>query len=252
MYTMQPRARLPMFQSDGGLDPCRFRGQRCTGARRLYLERAGSLQDDEESFFARDAPCRTPGEVLEIQVGVDLGGADIGVSEQLLHGAQVTAGFQQVAGKGMAQGMGVDSPGSPPLGPAVHALLDGAPPDARPERPVKTAVSPSARQLGTQSQPGPQRLPEPCGQSAPGGSCCPCRLPAAHLPPGPYPGCRGTPVRSVAGPMNTSAPAWPGLAHPADRLAVSRTASAKSRRHSGYSGQALGALGAPDILRGIA
>ncbi len=34
---------------------------------------------------------------------VDLGGADVGMTEQFLHGTQVTAGFQQVAGKGMAQ-----------------------------------------------------------------------------------------------------------------------------------------------------
>ena len=43
------------------------------------------------------------GQMLEIQPGIDLGRADIGVTEQLLHAAQVAAGLQHVAGKGMAQ-----------------------------------------------------------------------------------------------------------------------------------------------------
>ena len=42
------------------------------------------------------------GEMLEIEVSIDLGGCNIGVSEQFLHGAQVRAGFEQVGGKGMA------------------------------------------------------------------------------------------------------------------------------------------------------
>src|SRR5690554_4776332 len=39
------------------------------------------------------------GEVLEIEMGVDLGSADVGVAEKLLHRAQVAAGFQEMAGK---------------------------------------------------------------------------------------------------------------------------------------------------------
>ena len=42
------------------------------------------------------------GEVLEIEVGIDLGGGDIGVAEQFLYGAQVVAGFEHVAGEGVA------------------------------------------------------------------------------------------------------------------------------------------------------
>src|SRR3546814_6645524 len=34
------------------------------------------------------------GQVLEIQVGVDLGGGDIGVAEQFLHAAQVAGGLR--------------------------------------------------------------------------------------------------------------------------------------------------------------
>ena len=45
-------------------------------------------------------------EVLEVEVGVDLRGADIRVAKQFLHGTQVAAGFQQVTGKGVAQDMG--------------------------------------------------------------------------------------------------------------------------------------------------
>jgi hypothetical protein len=36
-------------------------------------------------------------------VGVHHGGADVGVSEQFLHGADVGAVFEQVRGKGVAQ-----------------------------------------------------------------------------------------------------------------------------------------------------
>ncbi len=43
------------------------------------------------------------GQMLEIQPRVDLGGADIGVSEQFLHTAQVAAGLQYMAGKRVAQ-----------------------------------------------------------------------------------------------------------------------------------------------------
>ena len=42
-------------------------------------------------------------EVLEIQVGVHLRGSNVGMSEQLLHGTQITAGFQEMAGKCVAQ-----------------------------------------------------------------------------------------------------------------------------------------------------
>ena len=47
-------------------------------------------------------------EVLEVEVGVDLGGADVGVAEQLLYRAQITAGFEHVTGEGVTQHMGMD------------------------------------------------------------------------------------------------------------------------------------------------
>ena len=36
------------------------------------------------------------GQVLEIKVGVDLGGGDVGVPEQLLHAAKILTGFKQM------------------------------------------------------------------------------------------------------------------------------------------------------------
>ena len=45
------------------------------------------------------------GQMLEIQPGIDLGRADIGVAEQFLHAAQVAARLQHMACKGMAQHM---------------------------------------------------------------------------------------------------------------------------------------------------
>jgi len=37
--------------------------------------------------------------VVEVEVGVNLGGGDVGVAEQLLHAAQVAGGFKYVAGE---------------------------------------------------------------------------------------------------------------------------------------------------------
>src|SRR5476651_865555 len=46
-------------------------------------------------------------QVLEVQVGVNLGGLDVRVAEQFLHGAQILRGFKQVAGEGVTQHVGV-------------------------------------------------------------------------------------------------------------------------------------------------
>lgn len=43
------------------------------------------------------------GQVLQIQARIDLGGADVGVSQQLLYAAQVAAGLQHMASKRVAQ-----------------------------------------------------------------------------------------------------------------------------------------------------
>ena len=66
------------------------------------------------------------GEVLKVQPCVDLGGADVGVAQQLLHAAQVAAGLQHMAGKGMAQHVRVHRRG--------HARLQAAPLQALPNR----------------------------------------------------------------------------------------------------------------------
>jgi len=42
------------------------------------------------------------GKMLKIQMRINLRGADVGMAEQFLHGAQVTAGFQQVTSEGVA------------------------------------------------------------------------------------------------------------------------------------------------------
>ena len=38
-------------------------------------------------------------------MGVDLGGRDVGVAEELLNGADVVSGFDEVSGERMAEGM---------------------------------------------------------------------------------------------------------------------------------------------------
>lgn len=56
------------------------------------------------------------GQVLKIEMGVDLRRANVGVAEQLLDRAQITGRFQQVAGERMAQHVRMDM--------ARHALFD--------------------------------------------------------------------------------------------------------------------------------
>ena len=67
------------------------------------------------------------GEVLEIEMGVYLGGRDIGVSEQFLHRAQVGTGFQQVSGERMTQNVRRQFlPQRLQLDQPVEAALDAA------------------------------------------------------------------------------------------------------------------------------
>src|SRR5690606_20808159 len=49
------------------------------------------------------------GQMLKVQVSVYLGGGNIGMPQQFLDSSQITAGLQQVAGKGVAQHMGVQT-----------------------------------------------------------------------------------------------------------------------------------------------
>ena len=54
-------------------------------------------------FSSTTAFSRSPGDV-----GVDLGGGDVGVAEQGLHRAQIGAALQQVGGEGVAQDVRTD------------------------------------------------------------------------------------------------------------------------------------------------
>ena len=49
------------------------------------------------------------GEMLEVEVGVDLGRADIGMAKQFLYRTQVATGFEQVTGKGVTQTVRVNA-----------------------------------------------------------------------------------------------------------------------------------------------
>src|SRR5690606_11197691 len=78
---------------------CANRGFRKLGAARTWVgsgvaQGASGLAREHQVQRAGDAPAS----YLE-HVGVDHGGADIGVTEQLLHGADVIPGLQQVGGK---------------------------------------------------------------------------------------------------------------------------------------------------------
>ena len=49
------------------------------------------------------------GQAVGGDVGVDLGGGDVGVAQQGLDDAQVGAAFQQMGGEGVAQDVGADA-----------------------------------------------------------------------------------------------------------------------------------------------
>src|SRR5699024_8036643 len=67
------------------------------------------------------------GQVLEVKLGVGLCRGDIGVAEQVLHGAKVLGGLQQVAGKTVAQHVWMHVHGQPRLcGQCLQLLLYNA------------------------------------------------------------------------------------------------------------------------------
>ena len=74
--------------------------------------------------------------MLKVQPGVDLRGSNVGVAQQLLHGAQVAAALQQVAGKRVAQHVRVHGRGQARL----LAALAQAQPD-RLGREARTALA---------------------------------------------------------------------------------------------------------------
>ena len=71
------------------------------------------------------------GQVLKIEVSIDLGRADIGVPQHLLHGAQVAARLQHVGSKAVAQHVRVDIAADTLFDrPLLHAVLHGTGADA--------------------------------------------------------------------------------------------------------------------------
>ena len=45
-------------------------------------------------------------EPVHLHMGIDFCGADVSVTQEYLHGAQISAAFKQMCGKGMPEGMG--------------------------------------------------------------------------------------------------------------------------------------------------
>ena len=67
------------------------------------------------------------GQMLKIQMGVNLRGRQVGVTEEFLDGAQVAGGFEDVGGEGVAELVGVDAlVQTLTFGPVGHAFLNGA------------------------------------------------------------------------------------------------------------------------------
>ena len=72
------------------------------------------------------------GEVLEIEVGIDLCGGNAGVTQHFLHGAQVAGGLQHMRGEGVAQQVRMHAAGDALRDAALAQLqLHGARADAR-------------------------------------------------------------------------------------------------------------------------
>lgn len=97
------------------------------------------------------------GQVLEVQVGIDLGRGDVGVAEQFLHGAQVAGRLQQMAGEGVPQHVRVQVLAQLADAGLAHPQLD------RPRRQALAAATDEHRTvfrsgLGAQRQPGFERL----------------------------------------------------------------------------------------------
>ncbi|MNQ62145.1 hypothetical protein D3C85_764790 [compost metagenome] len=64
--------------------------------------------------------------MLEVQVGIDLRGLDVGMAEQFLHRAQVLGGLQQMAGEGVPQHVRVQMLAQFTNSGLVHPQLDGS------------------------------------------------------------------------------------------------------------------------------
>ena len=94
------------------------------------------------------------GQVLEVEVRVNLRAGNARVTQQLLHGAQIAGGLQQVRGERMSQHVRVDVPSESPLDrPSGEPLLD------RPRRePPSRAADEHGLALGRR-QCRPQRQP---------------------------------------------------------------------------------------------
>jgi len=127
--------------------------------------------------------------MLKIKPGVDLGCADVRVTEQFLHRAQVAAGLQQVAGKGVTQhvrcaGTGAASPGLLGCAGAAAARPTAAVARLVPWRPMNRATGADAVSTGAAqgqttaaAHPAPGRQPVRCDACRP----CPARMGIASL-----------------------------------------------------------------------
>ncbi len=91
-------------------------------------------------------------QMLKIEMGVDLGGFDIGVAKQFLYCTQVTAGFEQMGGEGMTQHVGMDAAPEPLFpGPISDPFLNRTTTQA-PALVVLLAAEPNENRLLTLSR----------------------------------------------------------------------------------------------------
>src|SRR6185295_9177224 len=89
------------------------------------------------------------GQVGEIKVRVDLRGGDVGVTEQLLHAAQILTRFKQMGGEGMTEEVWIDAAG--------QSLASRPLRDAQLDRPRLQSRSIAADEQRRHVEPGQRR-----------------------------------------------------------------------------------------------
>ena len=68
-----------------------------------------------------------PGKMLKIEMGINLRGGDVRVSEHFLHRAQIAAGSEHMAGEGMTQHVRMQSlPETVLFRPPIKSILNSA------------------------------------------------------------------------------------------------------------------------------
>ena len=136
-------------------------------------------------------------EVAEVELGVDLRRRDVGVAEQLLHGAQVAARLQQVRRERVAQHVRMDVRRQPAaIARAFSRERTWLAVSRVPRLLTKSAASSRARHVAAQREPARRAPPAPARRPARCAACRPCRARARSR--------RAASIQPAAAPLATT------------------------------------------------